>query len=198
MITSNNIENLYLEALKNVLCNGYRDCSDPDIFVEMPLVLQIQDTINIDLDISLILPKLFLDYEEQLKNEIDYYTTTFNVLKGRVVSEIMANPNSRKLYFNLWSENDNGLNVKSPCLVGVYFRVFENKLNMEVVMRANNAFRISLINLSIFISFFKEVAQLLNLDSGAYIHFAASYHIYKKDLSDMINNNYLISKNITI
>jgi thymidylate synthase len=161
-----------------------------------------QITVNdqLDTDIKKLLSNLYTNWEDQNKLEVEYYKKTFEDLKIKIITEISKNKSSRKLYFNLWDQNqdDNDLSVKSPCLVGVYFRIFGNTIDMQVIMRANNAFKISLINFSIFVDFYREIANALLLKTGTYSHFATSYHIYNSDLASISNNNYLKSKNIKI
>jgi thymidylate synthase len=89
---------------------------------------------------------------------------------------------SRKLFWSFWKIDDQNPETKSPCLTGLYFRQnLDQNLDMHPQLRANNAVRISPINVLIFIEFFQKVAQNLNLKVGNYYHHSNSYHIYQKD-----------------
>ena len=178
---------MFKESFSKVYKNGWKPL-DETVESEMSLACTINDFTNINPDFS----ELYSNWTEVFAYEKEHYDEVLFSMLTRVVGEIKNNPQSRKLYFNFWSEKDNEMEVKSPCLSAIYFRLLESgKLNMSVVMRANNAFRIFPINLILFIDFFKKVAQLTGLKMNEYHHHALSLHIYKKDSKDIENSVYL-------
>lgn len=81
-----------------------------------------------------------------------------------------------------------------PCMSYIWFRINNNKLIMNCHMRANNAFRILLINLDINQLIHSKAAAELAIEIGEYNHFVDSIHLYTKELDSV--SKYLDSQNL--
>jgi len=79
-----------------------------------------------------------------------------------------------------------------PCTLGINFRIRDNKLNMSVMMRSNDAIYGLGNDLPAF-SFLHEMMYMqlkeiyTDLKYGLYYHFANSFHIYEKHF-EMLDN----------
>lgn len=69
-----------------------------------------------------------------------------------------------------------------PCTVSLQFLVRDNKLNLFVNMRSNDAFRGLTHDIFAFTMIQELVAGTLGLDLGSYYHFVSSMHLYEVDL----------------
>jgi|GEM_PF-4283966 len=185
-----NIKSLTIESLKGLLLRGLKP-SDETVLLEKELYCSLHIDGNAKKVNKDILAGLYQGWDVQYEKELTYYRDNLFSRADEINSVIMKSPNSRKLYFNFWSQNDNDLSVKSPCLVGLDFRVLQDsKLDMHVIMRANNAFKIFPMNLVIFVSFFIEVSKKVNLSPNVYHHYTSLFHLYKEDMYDLKNSNY--------
>jgi thymidylate synthase len=78
----------------------------------------------------------------------------------------------------------NDLGISDPaCLQRLWLRVEENeggdkKLNMNIHMRSNDAYKAAFMNMFAFIELQKVIASRLDVEVGEYIHVADSFHIY--------------------
>lgn len=66
-----------------------------------------------------------------------------------------------------------------PCTFGMFFHIRENTLTMCTIMRSNNAFVLLPYNFFEFSLLGETIAATLGVPLGAYIHFAASMHVYQ-------------------
>lgn len=64
------------------------------------------------------------------------------------------------------------------CLQRMHFRVQNGRLNMNVHMRSNDAFKAAFMNMYAFIELQVEMARSLGVEVGSYCHIADSFHIY--------------------
>jgi len=82
--------------------------------------------------------------------------------------------------------------IDIPCTYGINFRIRDNKLNMTIKMRSNDAYFGLASDLPIF-SFIQEMMFVYlkhtykKLELGEYCHFVESFHIYKKHY-EFLNN----------
>lgn len=73
----------------------------------------------------------------------------------------------------------NDLEIADPaCLQRLWFRVQDNKLNMTVHMRSNDAYKAAYMNMYAFTELQRTVAEEVGVQPGEYIHVADSFHIY--------------------
>jgi len=73
----------------------------------------------------------------------------------------------------------NDIGIGDPaCLQRLWFRVQNNKLNMNIHIRSNDAFKAGFMNMYAFVAVQEYVASRLGIEVGEYIHIADSFHIY--------------------
>jgi thymidylate synthase len=71
------------------------------------------------------------------------------------------------------------IGISDPaCLQRMHFRVQRGKLNLNVHMRSNDAFKAAFMNMYAFIELQIEVARAVGVEVGEYCHIADSFHIY--------------------
>jgi len=72
----------------------------------------------------------------------------------------------------------------SPCLQRLWFRIFQEKLQLNVHLRSNDAFKAAFMNMFAFTELqkliAKKISQKINkkIKVGKYVHIADSFHIY--------------------
>jgi len=71
------------------------------------------------------------------------------------------------------------LGIHDPaCLQRLWFRVQNNRLNMNIHIRSNDAYKAAFMNMYAFVELQKYVADQVGVEVGEYIHIADSFHIY--------------------
>jgi len=71
------------------------------------------------------------------------------------------------------------LGIADPaCLQRMHFRIQDGKLNMNVHMRSNDAFKAAFMNMHAFVELQAWMAERLGVGVGDYCHIADSFHIY--------------------
>ena len=71
------------------------------------------------------------------------------------------------------------LGIHDPaCLQRLWFRVQDGRLNMNIHMRSNDAFKAAFMNMYAFTELQAGVAERVGVEVGEYIHIADSFHIY--------------------
>lgn len=71
------------------------------------------------------------------------------------------------------------LGIHDPaCLQRLWFRVQGDRLNMNVHMRSNDAYKAAFMNMYAFVELQAHVADRLGVEVGDYCHIADSFHIY--------------------
>lgn len=186
------IRSVFSQSLRDLLLHGFQPL-DEAILLEKQMHCSIQlNRDNNSVDKS-ILSDLYKDWEVQYEKELSYYNDNLFSRIEEVASEIRKDSQSRKLYFNFWGEKGNDPSAQRPCLVGLNFRVLkDSKLDMHVIMRANNAFKIFPINVVIFLSFFFNVAKKVDLTPNTYHHYSSLFHLYKADVNDLKHSDFFL------
>jgi thymidylate synthase len=71
------------------------------------------------------------------------------------------------------------LGISDPaCLQRMWFRVENGRLNMNVHMRSNDAYKAAFMNMYAFVELQAQMAREISVQVGEYIHIADSFHIY--------------------
>jgi thymidylate synthase len=71
------------------------------------------------------------------------------------------------------------LGISDPaCLQRMWFRVENGRLNMNVHMRSNDAYKAAFMNMYAFVELQAQMAREIGVQVGEYIHIADSFHIY--------------------
>lgn len=184
----------FKEELKLLNNHGFRSV-DEQVALELPTLFMIEkmseDQSLCKLDESCFTSnfdysQIYPSGNEQMQIELNYYNNVLTLkLVDDIVNHLKQYPNSRRAVFNFWDKSYEDPKVGAACLVYLYFRQTSQGLDMHACMRANNAFRISLMNFHIYGSIHREVCKKLGVEMGNYYHFADSYHVYNKDLEEM-------------
>ncbi len=119
-------------------------------------------------------------YHERLHSYDGLLNQIDNIIEGLKVA-----PHSRREQAIVWQpENDIGYQYP-PCLQRIWCTVKNDKLEMHVTMRSNDAWQASFMNMWAFVELQKHISNQIEVEVGRYVHFANSYHVYGKNLSDM-------------
>ncbi len=71
------------------------------------------------------------------------------------------------------------LGISDPaCLQRMWFRIQNGRLNMNVHMRSNDAYKAAFMNMYAFVELQAQMAREIGVEVGEYIHIADSFHIY--------------------
>ncbi|NLE57368.1 MAG: hypothetical protein GX616_03345 [Planctomycetes bacterium] len=71
------------------------------------------------------------------------------------------------------------LGISDPaCLQRMWFRIQNGRLNMNVHMRSNDAYKAAFMNMFAFVELQAQMAREIGVQVGEYIHIADSFHIY--------------------
>lgn len=104
----------------------------------------------------------------------------------RVVYTLKKDKDSRRAHISILGNDHLRSYTKDyPCTLGINFRIRDNKLNMTVMMRSNDAVYGLGNDLPAF-SFLHEMMFVMlkdtypELEYGEYYHFANSFHVYEK------------------
>ena len=98
-----------------------------------------------------------------------------------VIDELRRNPNSRRAVMVIWDKNKDDYSEEPPCWNHCQFFIRDNKLNIKVLFRSNDACKATFMNAFALIMLQKRVADELGVDVGKYTHRANSFHAYEKD-----------------
>lgn len=110
---------------------------------------------------------------------------------GKVIDQVDACikllkecPFTRRAQAVTWKAwEDLGINDPA-CLQRLWFRIQDGKLNMNVHMRSNDAYKAAFMNMYAFIELQADVAERVGVQVGEYIHIADSFHIYGSYFSE--------------
>lgn len=105
-----------------------------------------------------------------------------------VVDRLKKNSNDRRCYLSLWdTSKDVTSDAKGhPCLVSLYFKVFDNKLTLSVVFRVHNAIDAWLQNFYGLMSLHKYVSEKTGLMRGPITIVSQSISINPADYDRII------------
>jgi len=106
------------------------------------------------------------------------------------LNKLVEAPHTRRAQMITWQPWFDTTYGHCPCLQRMWFRVFEDKLLMNVHIRSNDAFKAGFMNAYAFIEFQKWMAGELSnrlgreIGVGQYTHHADSFHIYGSYFED--------------
>lgn len=144
-------------------------------FIGGPQELQqyVMEMVDGILDFEVEKGKWHYTYHQRYADQLDY-----------VVKELMRNPSSRRAVMSLWWRIDE-LSGDPPCLNHIQFFVRDDKLDMDVLFRSNDAVKATFMNAFALIMLQKKVADILGYEVGMYTHRANSFHCYEKDFDKL-------------
>ena len=101
-----------------------------------------------------------------------------------VVDTLAKCPHSRRAQIVLWQPWFDTTLYDCPCLQSLFFRIFDDKLIMNIRMRSNDLFKATLMNLWAFVDIQRLVAERLSerlgrqIHQGQVVHMVDSLHLY--------------------
>jgi thymidylate synthase len=99
-----------------------------------------------------------------------------------IISLLRARPTSRRAVIQLFDASDIARSYKSiPCTCTIQFLVREERLNLFVNMRSNDAFLGLPHDIFAFTMLQEIVGRSIGVELGEYRHAAGSLHLYEKD-----------------
>ena len=121
-----------------------------------------------------------MDFEIERGNWSYTYHDRFAGQIEDVIEELKRNRYTRRACMTIRLPEDIQSN-DPPCLQHIQFFVRENKLDMYVLFRSNDAVKATYMNAFALIELQKVVAGAIGVDVGSYVHRANSFHCYEKD-----------------
>ena len=102
----------------------------------------------------------------------------------KVVGMLNSNPETRQAVISIYDgkEIDTYRN-DTPCTYAVSFTIFEDRLNMSVLMRSNDLWFGFCNDQYCFSELQRIVAERVDIEVGNYYHHATNLHIYKPQLN---------------
>jgi len=191
---SSNPEELYKTVLKHLYSRNFKIKGDKKISNETRAVLELSDfdkSLKVSIERDNIESNFdYSKYGDENNNKMKeecayYYETIFSSGKFDKALKILKEDSSTKKAIITINEEPKPKNGKIPCMTCLWARIINGKLTLSCHMRANNAYRIMLMNIHINQAIQKEFAKRLNLPMGNYYHFVDSLHIYKKELKEV-------------
>lgn len=120
---------------------------------------------------------------EQIKLEVEHYYEEF-IESGKLESffkYFKSDVTTKKGLINLWANDHLDSEKPFPCLTYVWFRKSGNILHMNCHMRANDAYKVLIMDLHVGTSLHSYVATKLGLKKGIYHHFIDTLHLYHRN-----------------
>ena len=104
-----------------------------------------------------------------------------------VINELKYNKNSRRASISIYDAKDR-YNFKNdtPCTYAINFNIYNNKLNMSVMMRSNDLWFGFCNDQYCFSKLQELISKKLNLKIGTYYHFTNNLHIYNNFLNKQL------------
>ena len=98
-----------------------------------------------------------------------------------VIDELTRNPDSRRAVIDIRDNSEDMYSDDPACLQHIQFFIRDNKLDMKVLFRSNDACKAAFMNAFALIKIQERIANELNVKIGTYTHRANSFHCYERD-----------------
>jgi Thymidylate synthase len=177
------------------LYDGAENASDPSIFREDTAVIEVSHP-NASQQAFMLRGKTLVYEADYLKYfpfedaatpkiEEDYFTKAF-IETGQIdaiLSYLQREPYGRRALISVWSPTFlHNNHQSSACITQLYFRLRNRQLEVHSHSRANDAYRLLLLDMQFSCWVQSEVSRLLGVSVGRYIHFVDSLQLYSKHL----------------
>ncbi len=90
---------------------------------------------------------------------------------------------TRRALISTWDPTTDLSIDDPPCLLNMWFRIKDGKLDMAINIRSNDGFKAGFMNMWASTELQSTIAAVLNVPVGSYLHVAYSYHIYGTDFA---------------
>lgn len=128
--------------------------------------------------------KSYVKYWKIVHDKLKKFPKT-SVAQIDIITDKLSNsPYNRHGYASIWAPSIDLKTDYPSCIIGIYFMIRDEKLNMTAMLRSNDAWGQALNDMYELVKIQEEIAMKLQLEVGIYTHFAASYHLYTKDRMD--------------
>lgn len=108
-------------------------------------------------------------YHDRIKEQIPF-----------ILEELRRNPSSRRAVISVRTNEDIGSNDPA-CMQHMQFQIRDEKLEMSVLFRSNDAVKATFMNMFALIMLQKRIADTLGVEIGTYTHRVNNFHCYEKD-----------------
>ena len=126
----------------------------------------------------------YVNYWKNVYEKLQKFSKTSIAQFNVITEKLNASPYNRHGYASIWNPSID-LNGPYPsCIIGLYFMIRDEKLNMTATLRSNDAWGQALNDMYELVNLQEIVAKKLQLEVGIYTHIAFSYHLYTKDYMD--------------
>ncbi len=102
-----------------------------------------------------------------------------------IIKKLKEKPYSRRAQAITWRPLVDPFHIDPPCLQRIYMRVKDDKLIMQTTWRSRDLFRAWEANVNGMIRIQKYVAEQLGVETGHYLDFSNSLHIYGNTISEV-------------
>lgn len=123
----------------------------------------------------------YVNYWKNVYEKLKKFPKTSVTQLDIITEKLNASPYNRHGYASIWNPSIDLKDSYPSCIIGIYFMVRDEKLNMTAMLRSNDAWGQALNDMYELVKFQEQVAINLQLEVGVYTHFAISYHLYTKD-----------------
>jgi len=127
---------------------------------------------------------LFVNYWASIDERLNAFVSAngkIDQIKS-IHSKLSNSQYNRQAYASIWSPEKDSVSPYPFCIVGVYFYIRNNALNMTAILRSNDAWGQALNDIYHLVKIHKRIADKIKIPVGIYTHVAMSYHIYISDL----------------
>jgi hypothetical protein len=97
-----------------------------------------------------------------------------------ITQALLNDGNSRRCVASSWDDKYLDPQVVGVCITQLYARMRNGKLEFHSHARANDAYRLLLLDMQLALCIQEAIAQAIGVPVGEYVHFADSLHVYKK------------------
>lgn len=104
---------------------------------------------------------------------------------AQAIERLKQDPDTRKAYIALWDPAQDMWTMDTrnhPCVTSIQFMIRDNRLNMHLEMRANDAWHGFPYDIFMFAQLQLAMANVLQIEAGVYYHHATSFHLYDEHL----------------
>ena len=126
----------------------------------------------------------YVNYWKNVDEKLKKFPKTSIAQLDIITEKLNISPYNRHGYASIWNPS---VDLKKPypsCIIGIYFMVRDEKLNMTAMLRSNDAWGQALNDMYELVKLQERIAMKLQFEVGIYTHFAISYHLYTKDYMD--------------
>ncbi|MBA7546690.1 Thymidylate synthase [subsurface metagenome] len=102
-----------------------------------------------------------------------------------IIKKLKDKPYSRRAQAITWRPLVDPFHIDPPCLQRIYMRIKDEKLIMQTTWRSRDLFRAWEANVNGMIRIQKYVAEQLGVETGHYLDFSNSLHIYGNTISEV-------------